>query len=177
MNKFKFLLVAAFITVSTAALAQKTGYISVDQVISIMPEVTKIDSQLQKFQADTVNAEFASLIEQYNYKDSILNKTDTLKMPASLRKQYRNDLEGIAYQVQNWQAISQQAVQNKQNQLLAPVYRKVMAAIQSVAKEKGYTYIYDKSVLILGPNADDLLPAVAQKLKITVPKEMQIGLQ
>ncbi len=177
MNKFKFLLVAAFITVSTAALAQKTGYISVDQVISIMPEVIKIDSQLQKFQADTVNAEFASLIEQYNYKDSILNKTDTLKMPASLRKQYRNDLEGIAYQVQNWQAISQQAVQNKQNQLLAPLYRKVMAAIQAVAKEKGYTYIYDKSVLILGPNADDLLPAVAQKLKITIPKDMQIGLQ
>ena len=168
---------AAFITVSSAALAQKTGYISVDQVISIMPEVVKIDSQLQKYQADTVNAEFASLIEQYNYKDSMLNKTDTTKMPSSLRKQYRSDLEGIAYQVQNWQAISQQAIQNKQNQLLAPVYRKVMSAIQAVAKEKGYTYIYDKSVLILGPNGDDLLPAVAQRLKVTVPKDLQIGLQ
>lgn len=177
MNKFKLFLMAAFITVSSAALAQKTGYISVDQVISIMPEVNKIDSQLQKFQTDTVNAEFASLIEQYNYKDSILNKTDTTKMPASLRKQYRSDLEGIAYQVQNWQAISQQAVQNKQNQLLAPVYRKVMAAVQAVAKEKGYSYVYDKSVLILGPNGDDLLPAVAQRLRITVPKDMQIGLQ
>ena len=177
MNKIKLLLMAAFITVSSAALAQKTGYISVDQVISIMPEVVKIDSQLQKYQADTVNAEFASLIEQYNYKDSMLNKTDTTKMPSSLRKQYRSDLEGIAYQVQNWQAISQQAIQNKQNQLLAPVYRKVMSAIQAVAKEKGYTYIYDKSVLILGPNGDDLLPAVAQRLKVTVPKDLQIGLQ
>ena len=56
MNKIKLLLMAAFITVSSAALAQKTGYISVDQVISIMPEVVKIDSQLQKYQADTVNA-------------------------------------------------------------------------------------------------------------------------
>ena len=177
MNKFKILLMAAFITVSSTALAQKTGYISIDQMISIMPEVNRIDSQLQKFQADTVNAEFQSLIEQYGYKDSILNKTDTTKMPASLRKQYRSDLEGIAYQVQNWQAISQQAVQNKQNQLLAPVYRKVMSAIQTVAKEKGYTYVYDKSVMVLGPNADDLLPAVAAKLKVTVPKDMQIGLQ
>jgi outer membrane protein len=177
MNKFKIVLLAAFITVSSAALAQKTGYISVDQVISIMPEVTRIDSLLQKYQADTVNAEFASLIEQYNYKDSLLTKTDTTKMPTSLRKQYRSDLEGIAYQVQNWQQISQQAVQNKQNQLLAPVYRKVMQTIQTVAKEKGYSYVYDKSVLLIGPNGDDLLPAVAQRLKLTVPKELQVGLQ
>lgn len=177
MNKIKILLIAAAISISTAALAQKTGYISVDQVIGIMPEVVKIDSLVQRYQADTINTEFASLIEQYNYKDSLLTKTDTTKMPASLRKQYRSDLEGIAYQVQNWQAISQQAVQQKQNQLLAPVYRKVMQAIQAVAKEKGYTYVYDKQVLILGPNGDDLLPAVAAKLKITVPKDMPIGLQ
>jgi len=177
MNKFKLFLMAAFVTVSSAAMAQKTGYISVDQVIAIMPEVTKIDSLLQKYQADTINVEFASLIEQYNYKDSLLTKTDTTKMPASLRKQYRSDLEGIAYQVQNWQQISQQAVQSKQNQLLAPVYRKVMQTIQAVAKEKGYSYVYDKSVLLLGPNGDDLLPAVAQRLKLSVPKDLQIGLQ
>ena len=177
MNKIKILLIAAAISISTVALAQKTGYISVDQVIGIMPEVVKIDSLVQRYQRDTINTEFQSLIEQYNYKDSLLTKTDTTKMPASLRKQYRSDLEGIAYQVQNWQAISQQAVQQKQNQLLAPVYRKVMQAVQAVAKEKGYTYVYDKQGLILGPNGDDLLPAVAAKLKITVPKDMPIGLQ
>jgi outer membrane protein len=177
MNKIKILLIAAAISISSAALAQKTGYISVDQVIGIMPEVAKIDTLMQRYQADTINTEFSALIEQYNYKDSILTKTDTTKMPTSLRKQYRSDLEGITYQVQNWQAISQQAYQQKQNQLLAPVYRKVMTAIQAVAKEKGYTYVYDKQVLILGPNADDLLPAVAAKLKVAIPKDLPIGLQ
>jgi len=177
MNKFKLLLLAAFISISSVALAQKIGYISVDQVIAIMPEVNDIQSKLEKYRKDTINTEFASLIEQYQYKDSMLTKTDTTKMPAALRKQYRNDLEEIAYQVQNWQALAEQAIQQKQNQLLIPLYRKVMEAVQAVAKEKGYTYVYDKSVLLIGPNGDDLLPAVAQRLKLTVPKDMQIGLQ
>lgn len=158
-------------------MAQKTGYISLDQVIGIMPEVARIDSLMQKYQADTINTEFASLVEQYNYKDSILTKTDTTKMPTALRKQYRSDLEGIAYQVQNWQAISQQAYQAKQGTLLQPVYAKVLAAIQNVSREKGYTYVYDKSVLVIAPNGDDLLPAVAQKLGIKLPANVQVGLR
>src|SRR5215207_8216975 len=176
MNKFKILLMAAVLLFSSgAAMAQKTGYISLDQVIGIMPEVTRIDSLMRKYQADTINTEFAGLVDQYNYKDSILTKTDTTKIPVSVRKQYRTDLEGIAYQVQNWQAISQQAYQAKQGTLLQPVYTRVMNAIQAVAKEKGYTYVYDKSVLVIAPNGDDLLPAVAQKLNVKLPPNAQVG--
>jgi outer membrane protein len=178
MNKIKILLMAAVLVFTSAtAMGQKTGYISLDQVIGIMPEVVKIDTLMQKYQRDTINTEFSSLIEQYNYKDSILTKTDTTKMPTSLRKQYRTDLEGIAYQVQNWQSISQQAYQAKQGTLLQPIYAKVLSAIQAVAKEKGYTYVYDKSVLVIAPNGDDLLPAVAQKLNIKVPPNAQVGLR
>src|ERR1700694_5173134 len=170
MNKIKLFFVAAvLLCASGAAMAQKTGYVSVDQIIQIMPDAAKIDTLMQRYQRDTINTEFQSLIEQYNYKDSLLNKTDTTKMPASLRKQYRTDLEGIAYQVQNWQSIAQQAFQAKQNRLLEPLYRKVMTTIQAVAKEKGYTYVYDKSVLIVAPPGDDLLPVVAQRLNIKLP--------
>ena len=98
-------------------------------------------------------------------------------MPVSLRKQYHTDLEGIAYQVQNWQSIAQNAYQAKQNQLLQPVYAKVMNAIQGIAKEKGYTYVYDKSVLIVAPPGDDLLPAVAQRLNVKLPPNIQTGLR
>jgi outer membrane protein len=178
MNKFKLFLIAAVLVLSSGvAMAQKTAYVSVDQIIQIMPEVAKIDTQMQKYQRDSINSEFQSLVEQYNYKDSLLNKTDTTKMPVSLRKQYHQDLEGIAYQVQNWQAIAQNAYQAKQNQLLEPVYRKVMTAIQAIAKEKGYTYVYDKSVLIVAPPGDDLLPLVAQRLNIKLPTNTPTGLR
>jgi outer membrane protein len=177
MNKFKLVLLAAFIAISSAALAQKTGYISVDQMISIMPEVAKIDSQLQKFQMDSIASEYEIIVKDYKYRDSLLNGPDTLKMPKSVRTQHEQALQQDAYQLQNWNQISQNVIQSKQNQLLAPVYRKVMGAIQAVAKEKGYTHVYDKSVFVIAPTGDDLLPAVAARLKVTVPKELQIGLQ
>lgn len=178
MNKIKFFLLAAVLVISSAAMAQqKAAYVSVDQVLQIMPDAARIDTLMQRYQRDTINSEFQNLVEQYNYKDSLLNKTDTTKMPLSLRKQYRQDLEGIAYQVQNWQSIAQQAYQAKQSQLLEPVYRRVVSAIQAVAKEKGYTYVYDKQTLIVAPPADDLLPAVAQRLGVKLPAGVQGGLR
>lgn len=177
MNKIKIFLLSAVLMFSAAAMAQKTGYISVDQVVGLMPEVAKIDTLVARYQQDSINSEFASIIQEYNYKDSILTKTDTTKMPVSLRRQYQQDLQGIQYQVQNWQAISQQAVQAKQNQLLAPVYRKVITAIQTVAKENGFSFVYTKDALLVAPPADDLLPLVAKKLNIKLPPNINTGLK
>lgn len=178
MNKFKLFLIAAFLVFSSsAAMAQKTGYIDVNVVIQIMPDAAKIDSLMNKFQADSLSEEFATLVRDYKYRDSILGSKDTLTMPASVKAQHQQTLQNVAYQINNWQTISQQYYQTKQNQYLEPVYRKVMKAIQDVAKEKGYTYIYDKSVLIVGPTGDDLLPAVAQKLNIKIPAQVPIGIK
>lgn len=170
MTKFKLFVVASFILLfSNTVSAQKHGYISIDQVIQIMPELGRIDTLLQRFQRDSINAEFSSLVQEYNYKDSMLNSRDSAKTPATVRRQMRQDLEGIAYQVQNWQAIAQNAMQAKQEELLAPLYRKAITTLNTVAKENGYTYVYSKEALLVAPPGDDLLPLVAKKLNIKLP--------
>jgi outer membrane protein len=170
MNKIKiFVLAALIVATAGSAHAQKTGYISVDNVVGLMPDIRHIDTLLQKYQADSINTEFASLVADYNYRDSLLSSKDTLKMPASVRDQHRQALQQISYQVQNWQQIAQQAYQAKQNQLLQPVYRKVMDAIRAVAKDNGYAYVYTQDALIVAPPADDLLPLVAKRLNLKLP--------
>jgi outer membrane protein len=176
MNKIKIILLAAVIVISTgSAMAQKTGYISVDDVVRLMPDLRKIDTVMQRFQVDSINTEFASLVSDYNYRDSLLSSKDTLKMPASVRDQHRQALQQISYQVQNWQQIAQQAYQSKQQELLEPVYRKVVAAINATAKENGYGYVYTKDALIVAPPADDLLPLVAKKLNLKIPSGTNAG--
>ncbi|NTS40180.1 OmpH family outer membrane protein [Flavisolibacter sp. BT320] len=172
MSKIKmFFMAALFLAGASQVQAQKSGYISVEQVVYLMPEVGKIDTTLQKFQTDSLNAEFASLVQEYQYKDSILNKTDTTKIPVAVKRQHRQDLEQIAYQVQNWQQISQNVMQNKQQELLAPVYQKVMKAINDVAKENNYSFVYNQEVLLVAPPSDNLLPLVAKKLNIKLPAQ------
>ena len=172
MNKIKLFFLAAIVVLgvsSANAQGQKSGYISVEQMVYLMPEITKIDTLLQKFQTDSLNTEFASLIQEYNYKDSLLTKTDTTKIPAAVKRQHRQDLESIAYQVQNWQQISQNVMQSKQQELLAPVYQKVMDAVRGVAKDNGYTFVYNREALLVAPPADDLLPMVAKRLNVKLP--------
>lgn len=169
MSKFKLLFLAAavFAGAASANAQQKAGYFNMDAMISIMPEAESIQTQLQKFQADSINAEFQSLVQDYNIKDSILK--DSLKLSASLKRQYRQDLEEIAYKVQNWQQISQQYLQNKQQALLAPVYQKVYKALTDVSKENGYGFVYREEALMIAPPGDNLLPMVAKKLNVKLP--------
>jgi outer membrane protein len=169
MNKVKILLIAAVLVISSAAMAQKSGYISVDQVVGIMPEVAKIDSMVQKYQQDSLNPQFAYLIQEYNRKDTMVNTKDSLKVPVAVRKRVRQEMAEIEYQVQNWQTIAQQSLQAKQSELLEPVYRKVYGALQQVAKDGGYTHVFNREALLLAPNGDDLMPLVAKKLNLKLP--------
>lgn len=170
MNKIRTIfLMAAFVASVGSVMAQKIGYISIDNVVGLMPDLAKIDTAMQRYQTDSINTEFASLVADYNYRDSILNSKDTTKMPASVRDQHRQALQQISYSVQNWQQIAGQAYQSKRQELLVPVYRKVMAAVNAIAKEKGYAYVLTQDALIVAPPGDDLLPLVAQRLNIKLP--------
>jgi outer membrane protein len=149
----------------------KIGYMSVDQMVGIMPEVARIDTALQIYQRDSLNSTFAVIVQDYNYKDSMLTKTDTVKTPKSVINQWRIDLQNDGYQIQNWQSLSQQAMQAKQEELLGPVYTKVIATLKLVAKEKGYTYVMTKDAFLVAPDTDDLLPFVAARLGVKLPNQ------
>ncbi|HEU0111687.1 MAG TPA: OmpH family outer membrane protein [Flavisolibacter sp.] len=170
MNKIKLFLVAAVILVMAgSAAAQKTGYIRVDDVVRLMPETSKIQTTLEKYQSDSLQPRFNYTLAEFQRKDSIVNGKDSLKTPAAARAKMREEMQSDLYELQNWQQLAQQLVQNKENQLLEPIYNKAIEAIRAVAKENGYAYVYTKDALLVAPPADDLLPLVAKKLNLTIP--------
>ncbi|MGZ8539475.1 MAG: OmpH family outer membrane protein [Chitinophagaceae bacterium] len=175
MKKLKMLAVVVGLLIAGSGVnAQaKIGYIDAETVLYLMPEAAKIDSLVQLYQRDTVGKEFNSLMATYQFKDSIYR--DSLRVPATVREQTGKELAQLTQTLQNWQQIAQEATQNKQSQLLAPVMRKIQDAIQSVAKEKGYTYVLSRESIIVAPDADNMLQAVAKKLNITVPPQLLPG--
>ena len=171
MKKILSVVIIAFgflMSANHSAAQTKIGYMSVDQMVGLMPEAAKIDTLLQKYREDSLNSTLNTLIQEYTYKDSILTKTDTSKTPKSVLNQMKTDVQVLAYQIQNWQALSQQAMENKQQELMAPLYNKVITALRQVAKEKGYTYVLSKDAFLVAPDGDDLLLAVAAKLNVKV---------
>jgi outer membrane protein len=172
MKKLKALAIVVGLLVTGSTMAQtKFGYIRVDDVVALMPGTAKIDSLLELYQRDTIQPEYASVVEQYQFNDSLYR--DSLKTPASVRAEIAKKLPGLIYQIQNWQQISQQAMEAKQNQLLAPIYTEVYAAIKAVAKEKGYTHVLNKEAFLVAPEGDDMIVSVATKLKLKLPPQLQ----
>jgi len=170
MNKLKIFLAAAVITfTASTASAQKTGYIRVDDVVALMPETGKLQGTLEKYQNDSLQPRFNYTLSEYQRKDSIVNGKDSLKTPVAVRNKMREEMQQDLYELQNWQSIVQQLMQAKQENLLEPVYRKAIDAIQAVAKESGYAYVYNKEALLVAPTGDDLLPLVAKKLNLKLP--------
>lgn len=177
MKKLKILAVALCLFAAFTSNAQgKIGYISVDNMVGLMPETAKADSMIQHYQEDSLQPRYNYTLSEYLRKDSIVNGKDSSKTPAAVRNQIRQEMQQSAYELQNWQNIAQQAIENKQNELLSPIYKKVLDAIKAVAKEKGYVHVLNKEALLVAPDADDMLPMVAQKLNVKLPPQIQPGL-
>lgn len=169
---FTVVLVALGLAFSVNSEAQtKLGYISVDNMVGLLPETAKLDSIMEKYQTDSLNPQYAYIVGEYQRKDSLYR--DSVHTPAAVRKTIGEELPQLIYQIQNWQSIVQQATEAKQNELLKPIYTKVYDAIKAVAKEKGYTHIFNKEAFLVAPEGDDIILLVAAKLKVTVPQAAQ----
>lgn len=154
-----------FVLVSTneAAAQNKFGYFNIDYVLSQMPGVSKVDTLLASFQADSLNPEYQFELEELKRNDSTL-KADSTRMPARLYQQRQQEQAQRYYKLQNWQQYSQQVMENKQQELLAPYYQKVLAAFKQVVDEGKYTYVFKEESLLIAPPADNLIPIVGKKL-------------
>lgn len=158
-----FVLAAGLVS-GTVHAQNKFGYIRVDEMVSHMPELRKIDTLLMSYQNDSLPRTYNYLLSQFNYYDSIA--TDSVKQTAVVRQQAAGQRAEFLSELQNWQSTAQQLIEAKQNALLKPVYEKVLKAIDDVSKEKGYSYIFNQEALLVSPPGDNLLPAVAEKLKV-----------
>jgi outer membrane protein len=168
MKKITAIIVlAAGLFAGSLQAQNKTGYIKVDDMVSLMPELKKIDTLLAVFQNDSLPRTYNYLLSQYQRYDSIAN--DSTRSPLVVRQDAGKQRTGFLEELQNWQTSAQQMFEAKQSALLQPIYAKVMNAINDVAKEKGYGYIYSREALLVAPPADDILPMVAEKLKVKLP--------
>ena len=174
-NFFTVMMVAIGLVAGSASAQTKIGYIRMDDMVALMPETGKIDTMIQQYQLDSLNPRLKLEIENFQYKDSILTKTDTSKTPKSVLNQMKMERDNHLYFINNFQQLAQQAVQSKQEELLTPVYSKVYDAIKAVAKTKGYTHVVSKDAFLVAPEGDDMLIAVAAYLKVKLPPQLQPG--
>ncbi len=168
MKRITFLL-AFCLLAAGPAMAQKYGHLNFGNLLSQMSETKAADSSLEAYRkqlvskGETMATKFRANYEKLlaDIQSKTLSRKDQETREAALAKEQQDIM---AYE----QEISQK-MQVKRQELLKPIVEKAEKAIQDVAKENGYQFIFDTSTfnaVLYVRETDDVMPLVKTKLGI-----------
>lgn len=167
MKKTFLMFFAVMIALGSTAYAQKTiklGHINSSELMQIMPgkdsaqtafqaEVERLDKDLRAMQEE--------LQTKYNdYQERQAQMTDLI------RKTKEQEITDLNQRINTYRQNAEELLQAKEKELLQPIIDRAKQAISDVAKENGYTYIFDTSAgtLLYQPESDDIMALVKKKL-------------
>jgi outer membrane protein len=168
-NIVKFLALALILSLSVSTYAQKKqkfGHIDSNQLMKLMPgrdsAQAKIEDYAKKLESQLkgMQAEFEKKYNDYTVNEK--NMTDLIKQTNA------QELTDLQKRIEAFQQSAQDELQKKQDELLKPIVDKAKSAIEKVAKDNGYTYIFDAGlgVLLYNDPTEDVLPLVKKELGI-----------
>ncbi len=167
---FGILALTVVMSIGQGVMAQnfKFGHINSDELFMLMPERDTLIAQLEAYQKELANMEEIMQVEFNNKYNDYVNSADNLT--SLVRTTKEEELQSIQEKITNFRQRAQQDMQQKQAQLTQPVLLKAEKAIKDVAKENGYTYIFDLSrgpiIYFDEAVSIDILPLVKEKLGI-----------
>ncbi|MEJ5305032.1 MAG: OmpH family outer membrane protein [Ignavibacteria bacterium] len=147
----------------------KIGYINSEAIMKELPEAQdaqrKLDNLVQEWQA-----ELRKLESEWKQKYDAYDR-DKLIMSDQTRAEKEKELVDLENRIMQYR--EQKFGQNgelfqKQEEFMKPIQNKIFNALEKIAKEEGYDFVFDKSgeILLLYANEKyDLTNKVLQALK------------
>lgn len=145
----------------------KFACISLTELVNAMPETKKADTALVQYQA-ALQQEFDDMKSDYTTQATELSSRDTLKFTSGQLEVKRQDLADLLKKIQGFDQEAGNLLNQKRSDLFAPIQRKAVDAINQVARDNSYTYVFEKESLQVYPPGDDILPKVEKKLGLPV---------
>lgn len=157
-----FFAIFCIATISTNAQG-KYGHINSQEVMKSMPGIDSLQIKIQEFQQE-LQTTYQTMVDEFNNKKDAFDK-QAGTMTSSVRKMKEDELYTLQNRIVEFQNNVQTDIEEKQFILLKPFQDKLQKAIDDVAKEKGFTYIFDTQILLYS-GGEDITPLVKAKLGI-----------
>lgn len=155
-------LVLLVVGITTILFAQqKIAYFNSEAIIKQLPEAQDAQKQLDKL-VEQWQAELTKMQDEWKQKFEAYDKRKLI-MTDQRRAEAEKELRELDQAIINYrnQKFGQNGeLFNKQNELMKPVQDRIFKAVQDVAKEEGYDFVFDKS-------GDILLMYTSEKYDLT----------
>jgi outer membrane protein len=152
----------------TVVNAQKIAHISLDSLITLMPESKTAQEVAQKYLKDLETQVATMETElQTKYNDYMQNSAGYSDLVKATKEK---ELQDLNKRIEDFKGQAQQDYQRKYGELSKPIYEKAKKGIELVAKENSYKYVLDTSTgnILYSEAGDDILALVKKKLE-TMP--------
>ncbi len=156
----------------------KIGYTNTEVIVSLMPEAQGIQKQLATYEQ--------KLAEKLNLKQSYLetklqeyrDMMERGELADADRKDREAEITKLQKEIQDSYADAENDLLEKRQEMLGPVLEKVQKAIDKVAEDNGYTYVFNANMsgaanILYGPAEDNITEKVLTELGIDVEKLKQ----
>jgi len=163
MKKITVVLLACFFCM-TSAFAQKYGHVNSGDVMKAMPGVDSVEIKLMDFHKE-LQLLYENMFNEFQVKKDKFDK-EAGTMSSSVRKLREDELISIQNRIREFELNVQDDVEEEKIKLITPFQDKIQNAINEVAKEHKYSYIFDTQILLYYDGGDDVTPLVKKKLGI-----------
>ena len=162
-----FLGIALFVMSGVAQAQVKLAHVNTAEILDVMPEKATAEKALEKYygelqtQLQTMASEYQNKVQDYEANQATMSNL--------VKQSKEKEIVDIQNRIQQFQMNAESEFEAKRSELLAPILEKIQNAINSVGKEKGYTYIFDTATgaaVYVGADAVDCTNDVKAKLGI-----------
>lgn len=162
------------LTLSNVSFGQRYAYVDTEYILDQIPEYTQAQEQLNNYSEQWM-IEIEAMFTQVGKKKDDLVKEGPL-LPAEMRKSRQkeiDDMEQKAKELQKQRFGVGGDLFAKRAELIAPIQDRIFEAIQQIAADRNYAFVFDKanqSNLLYADPKFDMSDQVLRKMGIKVVK-------
>ncbi len=154
---------------NTALRAQATvklGHVDRQALMLMLPERKAAETKMQDF-AKTLDARLQAMGQEYQNKVADA-QSKAENMTKTEQQVAMREIQELEQRISDAQDKAKEDLTKQENELLAPMIDRTNKAIQDVAADGNFTYIFDTStgMVLYSGGGIDILPLVKAKLNI-----------
>lgn len=149
----------------------KFGHMNAQEIISVMPEFTKAQADLQALEkkyGEELQRTQGEFNKKYQEFQQAMSKDS---LPANIAERRQKELQDMMQRQEQFQQDAQEGMQKAQTEMMTPIYKKLDDAIKAVGAAEGVIYIFDL--------ARTAIPYVneSQSVNLTTKVKTQLGIK
>ncbi len=143
----------------------KIGHVNVQELAQKHPDMDSIRVIVEQETKDLEEV-YGEMLAEHESKIKTFEE-ESAGYSDFIKTTKQNEIIELAQKIQAYNQSAQQQLQQRNMELIRPVYEEVNEEISNIAAKNKFTYILDVSngaVAYLSPNSEDLTPLVLEKL-------------